>query len=466
MSLAAFALTAVLAATAVCPQAPPSPSPTLPVLDGRLPGAAGEAIRQASAVAQRRPDDPELAGRLAMLLHAWEQRDAAAEAYRVAQTLAPADRRWWYLAGLLETARGRHQDARPLFERAAALEPANIAGQLRLAEARLEAGDLTGSEGLFADLSRHPSTVAAAAYGLGRVASGRGDHGAAVAHFEKAIQAFPDFGAAHYALALAYRRLGRPSQAAEALRGHQRCVPCWPAIEDPVARSVAVLRDDAAAWLTEGVALAAEGHYDAAIAAHERALGQASTRGQARVNLITLYGRVGQWAAAASRYREAVAGGFNLAEAHANYAQVLLAQRRAEEAIPVFREALRANPADVSARNGLGLALEMTGDIVRAGEEYRQALMAAPTLRVARFNYGRTLVARGQLREAIAEFEKLRSPEDLETPRYRFALAAALVRTGDIERGRTEAQTALLMARRYGQSDLVAEIERDLARLK
>jgi hypothetical protein len=63
-------------------------------------------------------------------------------------------------------------------------------------------------------------------------------------------------------------------------------------------------------------------------------------------------------------------------------------------------------------------------------------------------------------------FEKLRTPEDRETPRYLFALAATFLRMGQIERGRAEAQVALVMAKRYGLSDLVAEIERDLARLK
>jgi Flp pilus assembly protein TadD len=156
----------------------------------------------------------------------------------------------------------------------------------------------------------------------------------------------------------------------------------------------------------------------------------------------------------------------NLGEAHANYAQVLLAQGRTDEAIAVFRRALEANPADAPARNALGLALETTGDVAAAGEEYRRAMTAAPRLRAARFNYGRTLVASGRLREAIAEFEKLRTPEDIETPRYLFALAAARVRLGEVERGRAEAQAALELAKQYGLSELAAEIERDLARLK
>lgn len=414
----------------------------------------------------RRPKDAAALGRLAMAYHAWEQWLAAAETYRAARALAPADRRWWYLAGVLETARGRSAEAVPLLERAVALEPEDVPGRLRLAEARLDAGDLAGSEQEFGELAGRPSARAAAEYGLGRIAQARGDHRRAVTHLERAVETFPDFGAAHYALALAYRRLGRDAEAAEALRRQQRCLPCWPAVDDPVAASVKALRDDAAAVLKRGIALAADGQIEAAVEAHEQALADASAGAQARVNLITLYGRLGRWAEAETQYRQALAAAVNLAEAHANYAQVLLAQSRAAEAIPVLRRALEANPADAAARNALGLALESTGDLDGAAGEYRRAMSAAPALRIARFNYARTLMVRGRLHEAADEFQKLRRPEDIETPRYLFALATALVRLGNVEQGRAEAQAALALAKRHGLSELAASIERDLARLK
>src|SRR6478735_5520843 len=95
---------------------------------------APAAISAAYDEARAHPEKVDSVGRLAITLHAWEQWDAAAATYRVAQTLAPKDRRWWYLHGLLETARGRHTDALPLLERAAALAPDDAAGVLRLAE--------------------------------------------------------------------------------------------------------------------------------------------------------------------------------------------------------------------------------------------------------------------------------------------------------------------------------------------
>lgn len=108
----------------------------------------------------------------------------------------------------------------------------------------------------------------------------------------------------------------------------------------------------------------------------------------------------------------------------------------------------------------------MTGDSAGALAAYQQAVADAPTERKVRFNYGRALVAAGRLDEAIAEFEKLQEPEDEETPRYLFALSAARIRAGDVARGRSQALGALAMARRYGQTELAASIERDLAGLK
>ncbi len=455
------------AAAMRAPQTPVGPAGALPAIDvAQLPEGAAKAIGEAYRAARAAPDDADVVGRLAVTLHAWEQWDAAAQAYKVAQQLAPRERRWWYLAGLLETARGRHGDALPLLERAAELAPNDLAGRLRVAEARVETGNLEGSAPLLLELTREPSTAAPAEYGLGRVAMARGDYAGAAVHLERAAAVFPEFGAAHYALALAYRRLGRERDAAEALERQQKCVPCWPAVTDAVAALVPAAREDAAAVLKRGIQLAAAGDVPGAIKAHERAIALTPDLAHARVNLITLYGRAGQWAEAEEQYRRVTEAGLNAGEAHASYAQVLLAQRRAVGAIPIFREALVSRPADGAARNGLGLALEMTGDSVGALASYEQAVRDAPMLRAARFNYGRALVAAGRLQDAIAEFAKLQAPEDEETPRYLFALSAARVRAGEVDEGRSQALAALAMARRYGQTQLAETIERDLAGLK
>jgi tetratricopeptide (TPR) repeat protein len=466
--MAPLAVAALLiGALAGAGQSATGPAAPLPRIDlSALPREAAAAIGEAYRGATRNSTDPAAVGHLAIVLHAWEQWEDAGAAYRAAQRLAPKDYRWWHLAGLLETRRGRHQDALPLFERAATLAPEQVPVRLRLAEARLETGDVEGSAPVFRELARQADTAAAAEYGLGRVAIARGDLTAALEHFDRAVTIFPEFGAAHYARALAYRRLGRSAEALDALERQKRCLPCWPATGDALAESIAAVREDAAAVLQRGIALARENQDALAIEAHERALTLDPSLVPARVNLITLYGRVGDWTRAKAQYQDALRGGTHVPEAHVNYAQVLLAQKRPADAVPVFRSALALTPADPQAWNGLGMAFEQSGDTAAAADAYGEASRHAPAFRAARFNYARTLVAKGRLQDAIVELEKLRTPEDGETARYVFALAAALVRAGDVERGRAEAVRALELARRYGQQDLAATIQRDLAQLR
>ena len=89
-----------------------------------------------------------------------------------------------------------------------------------------------------------------------------------------------------------------------------------------------------------------------------------------------------------------------------------------------------------------------------------------PTLRIARFNLGRMLIAQGQHDAAVAELETLTEPRDAEAPRYLFALATAHIRAGRRNEGIKWATDAKALAERFGDTTLAAAIERDLARIR
>jgi tetratricopeptide (TPR) repeat protein len=440
----------------------PPPLPELQVAG--LPADAAAAVGPVYDAARRAPDDPERVGALAIALHAWEQWELARTSYGRARALAPRELRWWYLAGLLETAAGRHADAVPLLTHALELDGRAVT-RLRLAEALLAAGDLDAAAPHFTVLASRPESAPAAEYGLGRIAAARRDHARAIDHFRRATTIFPEFGAAHYALALSLRATGDAAAAREAIARQQACLACWPATPDPVAAAVTAARTDTAARLREALALARDGDTDGAIAGHLAVLAAAPDTAQAHVNLIALLGRRERWADAERHYRLALQGGINPAEAHGSYGEVLLAQRRHAEAATAFEAALAVTPQFAAARNGLGMALEGQRRTAEALAAYRQAVADGPTLRLARFNLARLLIAEQRLDEAVAELERLQDPVDAETPRYRFALAAALVRAGNVTRGRALAEDALTLARRFGQDTLADTIARDLRRL-
>ena len=459
ISIAALALMVVAAGAAA-----QTPLPRLETT--AYPPAARDHIGRAYRHAESHPADAAAAGALGRVFQAWEQSDAAHQAYVRAQSLAPRTFDWHYLDGVVLQRLARHKEAAAQFGEAVAASPAYLPARVKRAEALLDAGDLEQSDRLFQALAREPTAEPAAELGLGRIAAMNGNHQAAIEHLQRATALFPDFGAAYYALARSYRALGRTDDAQRALERHAQFGPRWPAIDDPVLAAVLSLREDPAALVKRGVKLADAGDVPGAIAAHEAALDRNPDLVQARVNLISLYGRARNWAKAEENYRAVLTRGVNLDQAHYDYGVLLGMQEKWDAAAEAFRQALAANPLHARARNNLGQVLERQQKFQEAEAEYRRAVETQPMFRIARFNLGRMLLAQRRPEEAIGELEKLTQPRDAETPRYLFALSTAYVRSGHIAEGVRWGNEARDLALVYGQKDLAAAIERDLARLR
>jgi tetratricopeptide (TPR) repeat protein len=453
-----------LALSTATPQAAPPPLPRL-AFDS-FPAPTRDVLARAYKDAAARPNDAEAVGALARLLHAWEQWQAAHEAYARAQSLAPRTFAWHYLDAIVLQRLARHTEAAAQLEQALTISPDEVSARVKLAEALLEAGNLDRSQQLFEALRSVPASEPAAELGLGRIAAARGRHDEAVAHLERAVTLFPEWGAAHYALALSYRALGRRDDAQRALERHTRFGPRWPAVEDPVLATVTALRDDAQTNLQRGLKLADAGDLAGAIAAHEAALGLDPSIAQAHANLVVLYGRARDWPKAEAHYRTLVALGFNLADTHYDYGVLLGLQERWEDAAEAYRKAIAVNPHHAGAHNNLGQILERQQKIDAAAAAYRQAVDAQPTFRLARFNLGRMLIGLSRPDDAIVELEKLTEPRDADAPRYLFALATAHIRAGHREEGIKWATDAKQLAATHGQAELAAAIERELARLR
>src|SRR5687767_10144912 len=97
LAIVTLALIALPAAAAAAPARtqrgqgrgapPPAPLPRLAI--ETFPPASRDAISAAYRTAEARPSDAAAVGAVARLLHAWEQWDAAHEAYARCQALAP-----------------------------------------------------------------------------------------------------------------------------------------------------------------------------------------------------------------------------------------------------------------------------------------------------------------------------------------------------------------------------------------
>jgi tetratricopeptide (TPR) repeat protein len=431
-----------------------------------FPPAALQLLEPARQRAVAQPNDPGAIGAFGRALHAWEQWNAAHEVYVRAGELAPRAFEWPYLDAIVLQRLARHADAAVRLREAVRLSAEYLPARVRLAEALLDAGELEESQTLFTALIGEPAATPAAEVGLGRIAAARQQHQEAIAHFQRAVSLFPELGAAYYALALSYRALGRRDEAQRALEQHGRYGARWPALTDPVLAAVTDLREDAGAILQRGVRLASAGEIAPAIAAHEAALARDPGLTQAHANLISLYGRTSNWSRAEEHYRAAVRSGVGLADVHYDYAVLLGLQEKWDLAADAYRQALAVNPMHAQAQNNLGQVLERQRLLSDAAEAYRRAVESQPGFRLARFNLARMLVALAKPDQAAAELEKIVEPRDAEAPRYLFALGVAYVHAGRKEDGVKWSLQAKQLALQFGQNELAAAIERELASLK
>jgi tetratricopeptide (TPR) repeat protein len=426
-----------------------------------------ESVARVYRDAASRPADAVAVGSLARLLHAWEQWDAAHEAYVRAASLAPAEFEWRYLDACVLERLARPADAAALLSEALEIRPDYLPARVKLADALLNAGEVEKSRTMFTALLREPQARPEALFGLGRIAAVEGKHDQATEKIQQAISLFPEWGAAHYALALSLRALGRRDEAQLALQRHAQYGAQWPAVEDRVLAGVSALRNDPGARLRRGQKLADTGDMNGAIAEYEAALAADPSLAIAHANLIKLYGRSENWTKAEEHYRAAVKLGSDLAELHYDYGVLVSLQQKWDQAADAYRLAIAVNPRYAEAHNNLGQVLErlrQSPDTALA--EYRQALDSQPTFRLARFNEGRMLIALSRPDEAIAELQKITEPRDAEAPRYLFALSTAHIRAGHKDEGVRWATEARQLALTYGDTALAAAIERDLAMIR
>jgi tetratricopeptide (TPR) repeat protein len=234
------------------------------------PPVSREPIGRAWADVRAHPDDPARLGRLGMVLQAWEQWTAAADAYARARTL---ERRyeWNYLGGVVAARVAHHAEAAVLFREAVALSPSSTPARLKLADALLESGALDAAQREYASALADPLAGPHAHYGLGRILAVRGQHAAATAQFDEAVRLYPEFGAAWYARGLAQRNLARLDEARESLSRAQQYGTRWPGVDDPFLAQVNVLRTDPDARVERGVQLERRGDLQGAIREHEAA---------------------------------------------------------------------------------------------------------------------------------------------------------------------------------------------------
>jgi tetratricopeptide (TPR) repeat protein len=442
--------------------------PDLPRLDtAHFRPQLRDQVQKSLDEARSRPGDPEASGHLGMLLHAYEQYEAAETCYRRARILAPASFNWAYYLALVESLEGKSEEAVVTLRETLRISPDYLPARVKLAEVLVSLNRLRESrdECLLA-IKQDPGFVPAY-YWLGRTAAAQGDVKSAIEHYRKACELAPAFGSAHYALALLYQKTGDTPHARQSMAAYQKFGRDGdPQPEDPLFDAMRALDNSALAHLMKGVDLEKAGQLGPAIAEHEQALASDAKLAQAHANLIGLYARTGQAEKAEEQYRATVALNPNLPQSHYDFGVLLLSQARYREAEAAFRKALESSPNYAEAHNNLAVLVERQGKFEEAVRHYQAAIDNKPNNREAHFQLGRLLLSRDRNDEAIHQFEQALTPEDARTPRFLYALGAAHAKAGHYSSAAQYLRQAGERAASLGQSHLAQEIEASLRRVE
>src|SRR6266498_3138413 len=182
------------------------PLPRLPIDSFKPP--MRDQVRAAYEDALKNPQAAGSNGHLGMILYAYEQFEFAEACLERARAFDTKDKRWAYYLGRTRAALGKYDQAAASLSEALQQEPEYLPAQLMLGESLFAAGKLDETRKICESVIKNHPDAAAAYYWLGKVQSSRREFASAVELLLKACEIYPSFGAAHYALALAYRNLG------------------------------------------------------------------------------------------------------------------------------------------------------------------------------------------------------------------------------------------------------------------
>lgn len=159
----------------------------------------------------------------------------------------------------------------------------------------------------------------------------------------------------------------------------------------------------------------------------------------------------GEYAAALTEWRKALAMQPDDARAMNNYGQTLARAGQPNAAIAELRKALAAKPEYAEAENNLGFVLASAGHTDEAVEHYRVAIEEKPGYAEARSNLGRALTEQGHLEDGIEQFQSALkiNPNYAEAHNY---LGFALASKNQLEQAADEYRKAIEADPKYADA--------------
>ncbi len=394
-----------------------------------------------------------------MVLHAHEQLAGAQACYQRAFELEPKRFDWPYLLAQAAAAAGDAPRAAEMFEAALKIQPQQLTARLGLADAEMTQGHNEAAARAYQQVLAQEPNQPQALFGYGRSAN-------QPAYYEKALAAYPAYGAAAFALAQHLQRTGQAERAQFYMAQYPKIKTSAPPLPDPLMETVREMNAGPSRFLRQAQSAEAQGQLAAAVELQLQALQLDPKIAQAHVNLITLYARLNQPDKAAQAYRSAIQLAPNSADAYYNYGVLCGMNRQPAEARHAFERVIQIDPGNADAHHNLGALLQEGGKLAEAAREFQRAIEINPAAANSYFQLGRIEANQKRYSEAIAHLEKAARGDEEATPTYLYALGATQARAGDATRARASLLAARERAAKWGQAQLANAIEQDLARLR
>jgi tetratricopeptide (TPR) repeat protein len=202
------------------------------------------------------------------------------------------------------------------------------------------------------------------------------------------------------------------------------------------------------------------GKFEVAVEHLHKALDAGESDPEAAVRLGQAIEKLGRRREAIVSYETAVRMGIDSVLVFGHLADLLLQEGRFDRAIPHYERVLDAKPGDLATMNNLALALaEHEFDLDRARKYAEAVLEKRPRDPAVMDTLGWVLLQKGEPQRALALFNEARrrAPADATITFHR---AVALMRTGEVEKGRKE--LSMLMMSPRTPDDLRARIRHHL----
>ncbi|MEQ8493957.1 MAG: tetratricopeptide repeat protein, partial [Gammaproteobacteria bacterium] len=265
------------------------------------------------------------------------------------------------MLGVIGCQSGNLAAGRDLLRRALVLDPDHPDCHNNLGMAELGLGEVGAAVAAFAAAVRANPRFAEAWFNLGNAERARGDLDAAERAWRKAVRIRPDYVDAVNNLANLLRQGGRAREAVHLLHKLVRREPGF-----------------APGWLNLGLAFAADGATDDAIAALEQAATLDATLTAEACSAIARCERGrGALTAAEAAYRRALAAAPSAARWNALGA-IQFAAGRVDDAATSFAHALELDADAADTHDNLGLVAAARGDRAGAAAHYERALARDP----------------------------------------------------------------------------------------